>query len=186
MDAKKDTSHLHVRMVRKEKKMSLKELSERSGLSISFLSNYENGKVNISVASLKKISLALGVPISRLLSDGAGDVTLIRRTERFTLPHHKTKYGMAESDYLTRGNETAMTITVNRLPPYSETGDFLSHPGEEFIYVFRGVATVVVDETKYLLYEGDMLYYRSERLHKVVNEQDMELEYLQTNTPPTF
>ena len=45
-------TYANARNILKEKKMSLKELSERSGLSMAYLSNFENGKVNITVASL--------------------------------------------------------------------------------------------------------------------------------------
>lgn len=182
-----DNSYIHVRTIRKKKGISLKSLSEMSELSISFLSNYENGKVNISVASLKKISAALDVPISELLTDSrAGEVTLVRKKDRYVLPHHMTKSGMAYTDYLIRGVSTAMHVTITRLPPHSDTGENTYHVGEEYIYVLRGVATVFIGDAKYLLQDGDMIYYSSKIPHRVANEQDGELEYLQTNTPPTF
>ncbi|MEL7608114.1 MAG: XRE family transcriptional regulator [Bacillota bacterium] len=182
-----DTSYVHVRSIRKKKGVSLKELSALSGLSISFLSNYENGKVNISVASLKKISAALDVSISQLLTDDdTSEVTLVHKRDRYILPHHMTKHGMAYTDYLMRGISTAMHVTVTRLPPHSDTGDNTAHTGEEYIYVLRGVATVIINDNKYLLQDGDMIYYASKFPHKVANEQDGELEYLQTNTPPSF
>lgn len=182
-----ETSNIHVKNIRKRKGLSLKKLSEMSGLSVSFLSNYENGKVNISVASLKKISAALDVPISQLLTDETtDDVMLIRKKHRYSLPHHMTKHGMAYKDYLVRGTSTAMHVTITRLPPHSDTGEATAHAGEEYIYVLRGVATVTINDTKYLLQEGDMIYYSSQIPHKVSNDQDGELEYLQTNTPPTF
>lgn len=182
-----DTSYVHVRNLRKKKSISLKELSALTGLSISFLSNYENGKVNISVASLRKISGALDVSISQLLTDeDTSEVTLVHKRDRYVLPHHMTKQGMAYTDYLIRGTSTAMHITVTRLPPHSDTGDNSTHTGEEYIYVLRGVATVIINDNKYLLQDGDMIYYASKFPHKVANEQDGDLEYLQTNTPPTF
>lgn len=182
-----DSSYQHVRILRKEKAMSLTELAERSGLSISFLSNYENGKVSISVASLKKISSAMNIPISRLLTDDESkEVSLVRMDDRYILPHHKTASGMAMVEYLTRGNKNAMHVTITKLPPHSETGDYAAHTGEEFIYTLRGKATVLINDTKYVLEPGDFIYYSSETLHKVLNEHDEEVEYLQSNTPPTF
>lgn len=182
-----ETSNIHVKNARKRKGISLKKLSEMSGLSVSFLSNYENGKVNISVASLKKISAALDVPISQLLTDDTpDDVLLVRKKNRYSLPHHMTKHGMAYTDYLVRGTSTAMHVTITRLPPHSDTGDCTTHAGEEYIYVLRGVGSVIINDNKYLLQEGDMIYYSSQIPHKVANDQDGELEYLQTNTPPTF
>ncbi|MEL7608100.1 MAG: XRE family transcriptional regulator [Bacillota bacterium] len=187
IDKQSDKSYQHVRILRKEKKMSLTELAERSGLSISFLSNYENGKVNISVASLKRISAAMGIPVSHLLTDDqSSEVNVVRVNNRYVLPHHRTASGMAMVEYLTRSNKNAMHVTVTKLPPRSETGDYTAHAGEEFIYTLRGKATVLINDVKYVLEPGDFIYYASETLHKVLNEHDEEVEYLQSNTPPTF
>ncbi len=182
-----DTSHIQVRNIRKRKGISLKEFSALSGLSVSFLSNYENSKVNISVASLKRISAALDVPISQLLAgDMPGEVIVVKREDRYVIPHHKTRTGMAYTDYLIRGISTAMDVTVTRLPPHSDTGECTTHSGEEYVYVLHGVGTVIINDNRYLLQEGDMIYYLSKCPHKVSNDQDSELEYIQTNTPPTF
>ena len=176
-NTKADNSYQNVRILRKEKRMSLTELAEKSGLSISFLSNYENGKVNISVASLKKISSAMNVPVSRLLTDDdTGEVTLVRHDDRYLMPHHKTASGMAVVEYLSRGELCAMHVVITRLPPRSETGDYTTHAGEEFIYTLRGTATVLINDVKYRLEAGDFIYYSSEKLHKVLNEEEVELE----------
>ena len=176
-----------MRLLRKEKNISLSELSKRSGLSISFLSNYENGKANISVASLKKISAALGVSISQLITDDdKRDVIFVKKDNRYVLPHHKTESGLALTEYLTRGPNTMMHLAITKLPPKSETGDYTSHIGEEFIYILHGTATVLLNDQRYVLEQGDMIYYSSEMLHKVCNEAEEEVEYLQTNTPPSF
>ena len=44
MDEYRDISYINCRRIRKEKGLSLRELSQRSGLSTVYLSNYENGK----------------------------------------------------------------------------------------------------------------------------------------------
>jgi transcriptional regulator with XRE-family HTH domain len=182
-----DTSYIQIKNIRKKKGMTLKEFAKLSGLSISFLSNFENGKVNISVSTLKKISAALNVSIAQLLSDeNSAEVILVHKKDRHILPHHMTKSGMAYTDYLVRGASAAMHVTITRLPAHSDTGNSTIHTGEEYIFVLHGVATVVINENRYLLQEGDIIYYLSQSPHKVTNDQDGELEYLQTNTPPTF
>lgn len=50
-----------------ERKMSLTDLSEKSGVSKSFLSDLKNGWGNPSLSTLEKISVALEVPLSLLL-----------------------------------------------------------------------------------------------------------------------
>ena len=47
--------------LRKQQKMTLKELAEGAGVSISFLSQVERGKSSVTLESLRKISEVLGV-----------------------------------------------------------------------------------------------------------------------------
>lgn len=53
--------------VRKEKNISLQELSQKSGVSIGGLSDIENNKVSPRVNTLEKIADALEVDISALM-----------------------------------------------------------------------------------------------------------------------
>ena len=50
-----------IRNLRKEKSLTLKDLSEKTDLSVSFLSQVENGASSLAITSLKKIADALGV-----------------------------------------------------------------------------------------------------------------------------
>ena len=54
--------------VRKEKGMSRAELSVRSGVSYKLLWEYENGRREPSLATLRKITKALGCTIDDLLN----------------------------------------------------------------------------------------------------------------------
>lgn len=53
-----------IRNLRKEKNLTLKDLGEKTGLSISFLSQVENNSSSLAITSLKKIADALNVPIT--------------------------------------------------------------------------------------------------------------------------
>jgi transcriptional regulator with XRE-family HTH domain len=57
---------LRLRQVRKQQKLSLKKLGEKTGLSLKLLSKYELGTVDPPSSKLLSISLALGVPISAI------------------------------------------------------------------------------------------------------------------------
>lgn len=58
-----------VRELRLKAKLTQKEIAERSGLTVSYLSRLENERITPSVRTLKKIGEALEVPVS-LLFDG--------------------------------------------------------------------------------------------------------------------
>ena len=62
-----DTSYLAARRIRKMKKLNLQDMSNITGLSVAYLSKYENGKANSTIAALRKIAMALEVPVTCLL-----------------------------------------------------------------------------------------------------------------------
>ena len=57
------------RRLRQEQHLTLRELSERSGVSLRFLLQVESGRANISVSRLADIAGALGTSPAALLSE---------------------------------------------------------------------------------------------------------------------
>ncbi len=57
-----------IRALRRDQHLSLREVAEKAGVSISHLSQVESGKTNPSVSSLARIATALSIPMDRLLA----------------------------------------------------------------------------------------------------------------------
>ena len=55
-----------LRGIRKEHGLTLKQLANKTSLSVSLISQIELGKSAASVSTLRKLSTALGVPLARL------------------------------------------------------------------------------------------------------------------------
>ncbi|WP_084156248.1 helix-turn-helix domain-containing protein [Clostridium akagii] len=58
-----------LRELRSEQKLTLKELSEKSGISLSFISDIENERRTPSIEKLKILATVLGVPPSEFLQE---------------------------------------------------------------------------------------------------------------------
>ena len=58
-----------VKQKRTERKMTLKQLGEKTGLSVGFLSQFERGLSSIALDSLEKISRVLETPLSELFEE---------------------------------------------------------------------------------------------------------------------
>ncbi|MDX2056134.1 MAG: response regulator [Polyangiaceae bacterium] len=58
-----------IRLMRKEKELTLKQMSRRTGLSISLLSQIERAESSPSISSLYKIAIALDAKIQTLFGD---------------------------------------------------------------------------------------------------------------------
>ena len=58
-----------LKLMRKENNLTLKELSIKSGISISFISDIENGRRNPSIEKLKILARALDIPAGEFLKE---------------------------------------------------------------------------------------------------------------------
>ena len=59
---------INLKNIRKMKKITIKELSAMSSMSVGYLSDLENGKANNpSYSTIKKLAIALNVDMSELL-----------------------------------------------------------------------------------------------------------------------
>lgn len=79
-----------VRRQRSEKSMSRKRLAEVSGVSERYLAQLESGQGNMSIALLRKVTMAIGMSMGKLMSEQLNDHhvevnnTNTRDTNRFT------------------------------------------------------------------------------------------------------
>lgn len=62
-----------IKEIRTEKGLTLKELGEKIGMSVSFLSDVENSRSNPSLKRCKQIAAGLNVPVSFLLGEVSTD-----------------------------------------------------------------------------------------------------------------
>jgi len=60
---------LRIRGLRKKKNLTLKQLANRTGLSVSLISQIELAKTSASVSTLYKLASALGIKIGHFFSE---------------------------------------------------------------------------------------------------------------------
>ena len=92
-----------LRLLRKQNKLTLKDLSQKTNLSISFISDIENKRRNPSIDNLKILANALNVHVSELLDEklyapkankinnGDEDLRRIERARNKMNPEQKEK-----------------------------------------------------------------------------------------------
>jgi len=175
-----------IRQRRSELSLSLGDLSGRTGLTPSFLSQVERDMAEPSITSLRKIAEALDVPIFFFLLDSDHHKPLVRKSERRVLELKEsgvTYELLSPLDFVGR----SMEIVVTRMTPGCAGGDHpVTHPGEECIVVLHGEATVRIADEEYELAEGDSIYFHSSIPHQIRNPGSVELEFLAAITPPAF
>ncbi|GGG15531.1 DNA-binding protein [Lysinibacillus alkalisoli] len=177
--------HLKIKALRQEQSLTLKDLSEKTGLSLSFLSQIERGASSLSITSLKKIADALQIPINYFfVEDEEHQQFVVYKQHRHSFT---TKQG---SQVYTRVNGTftgrKLEPIVVTLPPYMNESHPFSHNGEEFYYVLEGEVIVTIDQEKYHLRAGDTIHYPSYLRHHWENPLPTETIVLSIVTPLIF
>ena len=168
---------------RKAKGMTLKQLGEVSGFSISLLSQLERGQTSITINSLKSIASALEIELANFFQVTEKHDNVIFRSyelKGFRLNHSNFIYYSLANDTIDRVMDPIM---VEVLPAEQEKIRPLSHSGEEFVYVLEGTLTVFMDDQEYTLYPGDSLHMLSTVPHEWVNLTNKPVKIISVNTP---
>jgi transcriptional regulator with XRE-family HTH domain len=172
-----------IRKARKKKKLTLHDVSEAASISISFLSEIERDKANPSMSVLKRIGNALQINFRDLLADDERSL-VIRKNERKPLVQSE---GSRITWYaLSQGNSNKMGPLLGELEEGGSSGEIsVGHSeGEEFTFVVSGRLEIIVGNDRYVLEEGDSIYYDATIPHRYKNVWKGETILISVSTPP--
>lgn len=179
----------NIREYRKKQKLTIKELAERTGLSIGYISQVERGETEPSLSSLRKIAGEFDVPAYVLLDDHKNDSNLtIRREERMTA---HVKKNSVEYEFLTpissqHFSPKALMIKAT-LEPHSRDSEIpIIHHSEETLLVLKGTLTVAVGDETIVLNEGDTTIIREDIPHTCINDGNDYTMVISVITPPIW
>jgi DNA-binding transcriptional MerR regulator len=174
-----------LRRLRHQHGLSLREASERTGLSVSFLSALERGVTGASIATLQRLTAAYGTTLHELFgAPSAARERLVRAGRR---PVLRLGDAAVRIEQLARG-ATHLEPQLFSLAPGATSEGAYAHDGEEFLYLLSGALTVWLgdDEAYRLTSPGDALTFPSSIPHRWRNDAPEETRLLWINTPPTF
>ncbi|ULB33641.1 MULTISPECIES: helix-turn-helix domain-containing protein [Proteiniphilum] len=167
-----------------EKNMPVEELAAGAGLTVEQVRRICESENIPSLSSLIKIARALGVRLGTFLDDYEEMGPVVTRNSDLMTPVTFTSQ-MANSNSHMDFISLAPGKAGRNMDPFlvrisSATGNesFSSHEGEEFLYVLEGAVTVYYGKEKYLLNQGDSIYYDSIVDHLVTASGDAEAQIL--------
>jgi transcriptional regulator with XRE-family HTH domain len=173
-----DQSHLqigkNIMHYRKRKGISLDELSRRSGVSKSMLSQIEQEKTNPTVVTVWKISRVLETTIEELVEVGNDSPIEVLHREEVPLFYSEDRSCTihVNSPIHMMDNMELYTLT------FAPHGILASKPhypkSEEFLTVISGKVRVIAGEHEAVLNEGDTARYRVDRDHTIENLDDKQ------------
>lgn len=177
-----------MRARRKELRLSLEELAQRTGLTASFLSLVERDMSNPSLESLRHIAEALGVPPFYFSQENGSDQApvnpVVRAGERVKITFPP---GNVTSELLVPNLRSKLEVFISRVQPAA--GNVARAPktaSEECLYVMAGRLRVVLNEQEYLLEAGDSIYIHGFALREISAVGEGEAIFLSAITPPIF
>lgn len=176
-----------IKKFRRQNGLTIRQMSDRVGVSQSYISQLENNKVNPSLGTLKKIANALNINmISFFERDRGEDKIVVRKKDRidFSYPTGKFRSQLLASNIASKVMEPIYTIIDpggDSIEPYTHDGS-----GEEFGVIIKGELLLDVDGKEYYLKEGDAFYFKSNRLHRYSNPGAIATEVVWVITPPTY
>jgi transcriptional regulator with XRE-family HTH domain len=162
-----------IRNLRKQRAMTLQEVSNLTGLSKPLLSQVENNIAAPPIATLIKISTALGVKISHFFQEQNMEnrIVVVKKDERYGVK--KLSYHDNEPSIGYRYESLAYPMVGKQMEPfiaeieYREENELLfnDHNGEEFLFVISGQVEYRGADQIHLLEKGDSIYFDSSIPH---------------------
>jgi len=169
--------------LRRGKKLTLKQISEKTGLSISFISQVERSKSSITIESLTKIAEALNVSPSYFFTDKNKEKNFVHRRVKDAASIQTSQF-IYESITGDVNNPVFEPMIVTLLPRNQKVTTF-THSGQEFLYVIEGILTVLYDEDEYELHPGDSFHVESTNPHNWYNRTDKLVKILYVRSSVT-
>ena len=160
--------------LRRQKKLTLMNVANETGLKKEYISQVEKGEVIPPVSVILQISRALEIDSSILLREEEKEVgkktdtDYQKRTEAYA---YETLTPEARHKHL-----KAFRVFID--PKSDHKGVSYQHLGEEFIYVLKGKIEVMVGENKNTLAPHESLHFNSSIVHKLRNVSSQKAELL--------
>ena len=176
-----------LRELRQLKNLTLKEVSEKAGISVGYLSQLERNHSRLPIGVLKKISDALGVHMNWFFQqrDG-GDASerdiVVRAGNRRRLSF--TGLGITE-ELLSPNLSGPLELLQSTIAPGADSEDY-SHDGAEAGLVLSGTLDLWVAGRHFTLGEGDSFSFKSTELHRCANPGKVPTRVLWVITPPHY
>ena len=162
-----------IRVRRKQLKLTLKELSDKTQVPLSTLSKVETGQMSLNIQKMISVCNVLKFDVMQLVSPeepedkaltvitGRRSITLDNQAKR--IQTEKTTYEHHASDFSNRKLSPTVIELEAEIRP-----ELIRHKGEEFIYVLEGEVEVLTEFYEpTVLKIGESIYIDSTMAHNV-------------------
>lgn len=174
----KITIGAQLKVIRKNNKLTLEEVSKRTGLARSTLSKIENEQISPTFSAMQKLAAGLDIELPQLFTKpeavqatGRRDITLHNSGKAHVTPTYEHEL------LATQFSNKKMMPYKSRVyaRSFEDFGEWVRHEGEEFLLVLEGEIQLLTEFYEAVtLSKGDNVYYDATMGHLVisVSEED--------------
>ncbi len=160
-----------INRVRKERRMTLIELSEGSGVALATLSRIENGKMTGTLKSHIKMSEALGLALTDLYKDLPSSKKSVeikpKEAARNLSIHDKRSSAIMLAANVQDKKMMPLLIVISK--GGQTNTEKAAYRAEKFVYILEGKIEANIGEEKFALGVGDTIYFDSSAPHHFKN-----------------
>ncbi len=152
-----------IREVRQKKSLTLKKLSERSGISVPIISKIETALTPPPLSTYANIASALETSLGDLITNDSQepDISIVRSTERPDI---------SRGPYI--GSPLAFKKITKKMEPFifdypirKKVSQLFQHENEEMIFVIKGAIEFKYGRKIIVLKKGDCAYFNGNIQH---------------------
>lgn len=173
-----------IRMARLNRRLTLGQVAEKVGVSVSALSQLERDQFNPTIATLKAIATTLDTTIGSLVAESSSlDRAVVRAAERKRLsPRRGITYQLLTPDL-----SGHIELILSEYEVGAGTGEeAFAYHAEQCGVVLQGVAMIHLGDTVHRLRAGDSIRFDCSIPHRIANAGRGRLRCLWAISPPTF
>ncbi len=174
-----------IRALRQARRLTLRDVADRTGVTESFLSQVERDVTSPSIATVHRIARALGLSIAQLFAEDGDTGRVVRREARRRVAYPGLR---SVDEFLTSNMAGRLQVIMSTIEPGGGTGEepYTHDSDEEVVVVLTGVLDLWVGDEHYVLREGDAITFPSRLPHWNANQGDDPVQVIFCLTPPSF
>ena len=169
------TPGVALKSLRTDRGWTLADVARKTGIPVSTLSKVENGKTELTMDRMLRVSVALDVNIADLFGSPARVPAARDRARRsITRLGEGNVVASSYGDYCYHAQDllekrAAPLIATIRARTLEEFGEYHRHEGEEFLYVLEGELSLHTDTyAPVCLKKGESIYFDSQMGHAYI------------------
>ena len=173
-----------IKKLRLAKKLTLQAVARETGFSPALISQIENNNVSPPIATLSKIARFFDVKISHFFAEEEEErrYEIVRADERRLMPRVISRAGTSqgysyESLSWRKQNKKMEPFLLSVTEKASEENTY-SHDGEEFLFIMKGKAELLLEDERFELEAGDCVYFDSNLRHRLLSRDATEVQVL--------